>query len=76
MLGITGRNDMMYAQYLRFESKAGGVRCSNRDFIRVCRKALNKKGRTRGQRKLRHIWIRRGLATLACEKQRFIDERY
>ena len=52
---------MMYAQYCRLESRAGGCLSSDRAFIRACRAVLNRKGRSRVARRGRHMWIREGL---------------
>jgi len=53
---------MMYAQYCRIESRAGGVGCTVREFVKACHTCLNATGRGREQRDSRHVWIRNGLA--------------
>lgn len=55
---------MPYSQYLRIETLAGGVGCTNREFIRSAHSLLVKVGRSRAQRDARHAWIRSGLAYL------------
>jgi hypothetical protein len=52
---------MMYSQYLRIETKAGGVYCSDREFIKACHSILSKKGKSAARRATRHNWIRQGL---------------
>ncbi len=53
---------MMYAQYCRLESKAGGVFATDRKFIRACLSVIRKRSRySRKSRTLRHKWIREGL---------------
>lgn len=52
---------MMFSQYCRIESDAGGVSCSVRDFLRACRRRLSKQGKTRAMRTQRHEWLRAGL---------------
>lgn len=53
---------MMYAQFLRIETHAGGAASSNRSFIRSARALLSVRGRSRAQRPARHAWVREGLA--------------
>ena len=53
---------MMYSQYLRIESSAGGLSTSNRAFIKACYKVLNNEAKTRSKRAARHTWLREGLA--------------
>ena len=53
---------MMYAQYCRLETKAGGAFASNRDFIKACHSVLTKQGRSAASRDARHKWLREGLA--------------
>ena len=53
---------MMYSQYCRIETKAGGVRCTDRAFVRACHTKLRASGKTREKRTIRHEWIREGLA--------------
>jgi hypothetical protein len=56
---------MMYAQYYRLESKAGGVSCSNREFIRACLSVIKKRYRfDHSHRVARHAWLREGLTML------------
>jgi len=51
----------MYAQYLRIESKAGGVYCTDREFVKACHSVLNKKGKSKASKEARHNWIKAGL---------------
>ena len=52
---------MMYAQYCRIESRAGGVSCTRREFIRAARTMLEPSGKLRANRAGRHAWLRDGL---------------
>jgi len=52
---------MMYSQYCRIESAAGGVGSTDREFIRCARTLLTAKGKSRQQREARHKWVREGL---------------
>ena len=53
---------MMFAQYCRIESGAGGVWATPREMIREARKMLRKSGKSREQREARHAWLREMLA--------------
>jgi hypothetical protein len=53
---------MMYAQYCRIESRAGGCNATPREMIRSARKCLSKYGKARASRDLRHVWLRELLA--------------
>ena len=65
---------MMFAQYCRIESKAGGVSCTRREFIRAARTLLTPKGRTcRRTRDARHAWLREGLAMRADARKQYVD---
>lgn len=55
---------MAYPQYLRLETKAGGVTCTEREFIRACHSVLTARGRSRARRAVRHAWLRVGLQHL------------
>ena len=48
---------MIYSQYLRIESKAGGVFATRRDIIRAARTMLSEYGKSRQARDNRHQWI-------------------
>ena len=52
---------MTYAQYLRIETKAGGVACSNRQFIKALHTRLSNRGKTREHKEWRHNLIKEGL---------------
>ena len=52
---------MMQSQYMRVESKAGGVACTNREFIRTAHTVLSKAGKSLAMKKRRHRWLREGL---------------
>lgn len=52
---------MMYAQYCRIESAAGGVACTEREFIRACHGVLSPSGKSHERREWRHEWINEGL---------------
>ena len=65
---------MMYAQYCRLETKAGGVFATDREFIRACRSSIKRNYRgNRTQRKIRHKWIRSGLELKKKASQEYID---
>ena len=49
---------MMFAQYCRIESLAGGVHASPREMIRAARTMLTPLGKSREQREARHQWLR------------------
>ena len=69
---------MMYAQYLRLESKAGGVNATTKQFVKACHSVLRKSGKQRDKRSARHQWIREGLAYLGrsrLEYQQIIQGR-
>jgi len=53
---------MMYGQYCRIETRAGGCSASPRAMIRSARKCLRKSGKTRETRAMRHEWLREMLA--------------
>ena len=53
---------MMFAQYCRIESRAGGCHASSRAMIRAARTMLRKSGKARAQRDARHEWLREMLA--------------
>lgn len=53
---------MIYSQFLRIESSAGGKASSNRDFIKACYKLLNDEAKTRSKRAARHTWLKEGLS--------------
>lgn len=55
---------MYHGQYQRIESKAGGVGCTARQFIRAAHSKLSPIGRSRAQRSERHEWLRHGLEQL------------
>jgi len=59
---------MMYSQYLRIETKAGGANCTSKDFIRAAYTVLASEGKTRQVRDLRHAWLREGLSLLTTCK--------
>jgi hypothetical protein len=53
---------MMFAQYCRIETRAGGVSCTEREFIRAALSVIKKHSRySREYRTNRHTWLRRGL---------------
>lgn len=67
---------MPYAQYQRIETKAGGVHCSPRDFIRAAHTLLADSAKTAANRKARHEWLRTGLANLETERRLFAKYRF
>ncbi len=53
---------MMFAQYCRIESRAGGVGCTEREFIRAALSMIKKRSRFSYElRRGRHAWLRDGL---------------
>lgn len=56
---------MMYAQYCRIESAAGGVTITPRAFVRAAHGFITDSGKDRAKRTPRHAWLRRGLTHLA-----------
>jgi len=63
---------MIYSQYLRIETKAGGTFCTNREFIRSARTLLLAEGKAHTMRLARRHWLRSGLAHLSDSQQSFI----
>lgn len=55
---------MLTSQYLRLENNAGGVTCTNRQFIKSCYTVLAHDAKGRDKRTLRHAWLRSGLVQL------------
>ena len=54
---------MMFAQYCRIESRAGGCNASNREMIRAALSMIQKKHRfARASRSSRHAWLREMLS--------------
>lgn len=49
---------MMFAQYCRIESLAGGVWATKREMIRAAHMMLTPLGKSREQREARHAWLR------------------
>ena len=65
---------MMFAQYCRIESRAGGVSCTKREFIRQCLGMIKKRSRySREFRTERHSWIRSGLKMRGEALQEYRD---
>ena len=54
-----------HSQYLRAETRAGGLSKSTRQFIRATRTMLSPEGKRRGARSIRHTWTRDMLAIRA-----------
>jgi hypothetical protein len=52
---------MLYSQYLRIQTKAGGIAASNRDIIRAVRSMLKPAALTSGHKSSRHIIIKQAL---------------
>lgn len=63
---------MMYAQYCRIESRAGGVGATDRQFIRAALSTLAKPYRyKRTSREVRHGWLREGLRMLGLARNMY-----
>mgnify|MGYP003664874446 CR=1 FL=1 len=54
---------MMFSRYLRIERKAGGVMCTDREFIKACRSMHNSYGLSHSCREARHEFIRDAMGT-------------
>lgn len=67
---------MPYSQYLRLETRAGGVGCTNKQFIKACHSVLKPCGRNHTQREARHEWIRSGLIYLNKSRNLFLKGRF
>ena len=65
---------MLYSQYLRLETLAGGVTCTNKEFIKACHSVLKNKF-SREEREARHAWLRDGLAYLDKSRNLYSDLR-
>ena len=63
---------MTFGQYCRIETAAGGVTCSNRDFIRAAHTLLSGEGKSRARRGARHIWLRDGLDQLESSRRFYV----
>jgi hypothetical protein len=66
---------MMYSQYCRIESKAGGVTCTPRQFVRAAHSRITPAARRRAYRDARHAWLRDGLVHLQDAKALVRDFR-
>jgi hypothetical protein len=66
---------MLYSQYLRLETIAGGVGCTDKQFIAACHTFLKNKF-SREEREHRHAWIRDGLAYLNKSRNMYIKGRF
>ena len=55
---------MLFSQYCRLERYAGGLGCTDKEFIKACRRVMASKSLTRDSRDVRHAWIRLGLIHL------------
>ena len=65
---------MFNAQYLRVERQAGGVGCTNAEFIRSAHTLLLKQSRFHHiHRAQRHAWLREGLALLEESRQQYVQ---
>ena len=65
---------MFNGQYLRIERQAGGVGCTDADFIRSAHTLLLKQSRFHHiHRKQRHEWLREGLAMLEKSRQQYVQ---
>lgn len=55
---------MSHAQAIRIETLAGGVACTDREFIKAAHSLLANISRGRSMRDTRHAWLRSGLDVL------------
>ncbi len=64
---------MMFGQYCRIEARAGGVICTEREFIRAALSMIKPKSRfAREHREQRHQWLREGLALRLDARSEYI----
>jgi len=66
---------MTYGQYLRLETMAGGVGCTDKQFIAASHSAIKNKY-SRKERDARHAWIREGLAYLNKSRGQYLGARF
>ena len=65
---------MMYAQYCRIESNAGGCTCTARQFVKAAHSMLLKRyRRSHASRTSRHLWLRDGLKQLTEARGMYCD---
>ena len=65
---------MLFSQYCRVETRAGGLGCTNVEFIRAAHKSLLSQSRFHHlYRADRHAWLREGLALLAQSRAMYAD---
>lgn len=65
---------MIYSQYCRIETRAGGLGCTNVEFIRAAHKSLLSQSRFHHlYRAARHAWLREGLALLEKSRAMYAD---
>jgi hypothetical protein len=67
---------MKHSQFLRIESKAGGVFCTPYQFIKAAFTVLSKQGKTRQMRDSRHAWLRSGLGQLTTNNDVFLTYKF
>ena len=66
---------MTYGQYLRLETMAGGVGCTDKQFIAACHSVLKNKF-SRDERDDRHRFIRNGLEYLNKSRGQYLKARF
>ena len=65
---------MLFSQYCRIETRAGGLGCTDVEFIRSAHKSLHGPARFHHlYRADRHAWLRDGLALLAQSRAMYTD---
>ena len=67
---------MRFNQYLRVETAAGGIACTDLQFIRAAWKLLSKRGKTAQYRKFRRDWLRAGLRMLHKNQGQYLENRF
>jgi hypothetical protein len=68
---------MLYSQYLRIETIAGGVGCTDKQFIAACLSYILPQARHHHlYRKDRHKFIRDGLAYLNKSRGQYLGARF
>lgn len=65
---------MPFNEFCRIETRAGGVGCTNVEFIRSAHKSLLRQARFNHlYRADRHAWLREGLALLEKSRQQYVQ---
>ncbi len=60
---------MQFGTYCRIEADAGGITCTDREFIKAAHGRLSTSGKSRTERTWRHLWLRDGVAKLNSNRK-------